>query len=265
MEEPPHIPAPPPEPPPPAMTLAARLLNVFAIPGEVFREVKVSRVSVGNWLVPALLSAVVAVFTALVILSQPAIQKQMHELTERQAKAVEQQVKAGKIKQAEADQALAVMRAVFAPSTLKTLGSVAGGVVGFVRVFWWAFILWLLARLFLKVRVRYLKTLEVAGLGMMIAVLGAVVMLLLMVNLPRLFATTDLASALNDFDASKKSVLLLGAANVFSIWLIGVLSVGLARLASVPFLRAAWFVFAAWLVQQSFFVLAAAALGQGAG
>ena len=45
--------------------------------------------------------------------------------------------------------------------------------IGFARVFWWAFILWLLGRLFLKVRFGYPKALEVAGLGLMISVLGA--------------------------------------------------------------------------------------------
>ena len=65
------------------MSLAARLLNVFAVPGEVFTEVKASRVCIGNWLVPALLSALVAVLTVVLIVSQPAFQQQMHDLTER--------------------------------------------------------------------------------------------------------------------------------------------------------------------------------------
>jgi hypothetical protein len=265
MEDPLPVPESPPDvPPPPAMSLAARLLNVFAIPGEVFAGVKASPISIGNWLVPALLSAVVGVFTAIVVVSQPAIQRQMHGMVEQQAKALDQQVKAGKVKQAEADRAQAVTRAIIAPPTLKILGGMAAALIGIARVFWWAFVLWLLSRLFLKVQLGYLKTLEVAGLALMISVLGTVVMLLLMVNLPTLFATPSLTSAVSDFDAGRKSHLLLGAANVFSFWLfsfwlVGVLSVGLARLASVPFLRAAGFVFAAWIIQ---FILVGGVLGQ---
>lgn len=234
------------------MTLAARLLNVFAIPGEVFAEVKASRVRIGNWLVPALLSVLVGVITSMVVLSQPAVHKQMRDLTDRQAKALEQQVQAGKVKQADADRFMALMRSVLAPPVLKTCGTVLAAVAGIVRVFWWGFVLWLLGRLFLKVAVDYRKTLEVAGLGLMIAVLGSIVMLLLMVNLPRLFGTTDVKMAFSDFDPSKASFLLLGAEYLFSFWLIGVFSVGLGRLAGVPFARAVWFVFAAWLIQQSF-------------
>jgi hypothetical protein len=263
MEEPlPVLDSPRDAKPPPATSLAARLLNVFAVPGEVFAEVKAGRVCIGNWLVPALLSALVAVFTAVVIVSHPAFQRQMHDLTERQAKAVEQQVKAGKVKQADANRALALVRAITRPGTIKTLASMAVAVIGVARVFWWAFVLWLLGRLFLKVRIGYPKALEVAGLGLMISVLGTVVTLLLMVNLPSLFATPNLASAISDLDAVRKSPLLLGAANVFAFWMIGVLSVGLAKLAGVPFPRAAWLVFAVWLIQESFFVLLAGVLGQ---
>jgi len=54
---------------------------------------------------------------------------------------------------------------------------------------------------------------------------------------------------------------LLGAANVFALWLVCVLSVGLGRLAGVPFWRAMWLVFAAWLIQESCLVLLQGVMG----
>ena len=263
MEEPlPVLDSPPEAPPPPAISLAARRLNVFAIPGEVFAGVRASRISIGNWLVPALLLTTVGVVTAMIVVSQPAFQRQMRDLTERQAKALDQQVKACKVKQPDADRAMALTRAITTPASLKTLCSVAAAVVGVARVFWWGAVLWLLGRLFLKVRFGYPKALEVAGLGLMINILGAGVMLLLMVNLPGLFSAPSLAFAVSDFDTSRQSPMLVGAANVFSLWLLGVLSVGLAKLAGVPFLRAAWLVFAAWAIQQSLFLLGGGVLVQ---
>jgi hypothetical protein len=263
MEEPlPVLESSPEGPLPPATSLAARLLNVFAIPGEVFAGVKVSRNSIGNWLVPVLLLVIVGVFTAVIVVSQPAFQKQIQDLTERQAKALDEQVKAGKVQQLDAERAMAFTRAITTPASLKSLFSVGAAVFGVTRVFWWGFVLWLLGRLFLKVRFGYPKALEVAGLGLMISMLGAVVMLLLMVNLPRLFSAPSLAFAVTDFDTSRQSLLLMGAANVFSLWLLGVLSVGLAKLSGVPFLRAAWFVFAAWAIQQSLFLFGGGVLMQ---
>jgi hypothetical protein len=249
-------------PPPPAMSFAARLLNVFAIPGEVFETVRVNRFCVANWLLPALLLAVVGVLTVIVVFSQPSIQKQVRELGDQQAKAVEQQVKAGKVTQADADQVQAITRSIANPATLKIAGSMAAVVIGVARVFWWAFILWLVGRMFLKVQFGYLKTLEVAGLALMISVLGGVVALALTVNLTKVLATPSLALVAPDFETTRKSYLMLGAANVFSFWLVGVLSVGLARLARVPFLRAAWFVFAIWVIQESLLSLVGGALGQ---
>ena len=254
--------SPPDAPKPPAMSFAARLLNVFAMPGEVFAGVKASRVCVSNWFVPALLSAMVGVLTAVVIVSQPSLQKQMRDRIEEQAKTLERQVKAGKIKQADADKTVAFTRALTQPAVLKVLGGTAAARAGVARVFWGAFILWVLGRRFLRGRVGYIKALEVAGLALMISVLGAAVTLLLMLNLSNLFAAPGLALVVSDFDAHRKSPLLLGAVNVFSLWLVGVLSVGLSKLADVPFMRAAWFVFAAWILQECFLVLLAGVLGQ---
>ena len=260
QESPPN--ARPDAPPPPAMSFAARLLNVFAIPGEVFETVRASRLCVANWLVPAVLLAVVGVLTIIVVFSQPSVQKQVSDLREQQAKALDQQVKAGKVPQAEASQVEAITRRITDPATLKNIGSVAAGLFGVARVFWWAFILWLVGRIFLKAQFGYPKALEVAGLALMISVLGGIVALALTVNLNKVFVTPSLALVAPDFEATRKGHLMLGATNVFSFWLVGVLSVGLARLARVPFLRAAWLVFAFWVIQQSLVLLVLGALGQ---
>jgi hypothetical protein len=262
MEELPPILESSPDPPPPAMSLAARLLNVFAIPGEVFEVVKTSRISIGNWLVPMFLLAILGSLTAVAILAQPVIQRQMREGFDQQVKALDQQVKAGKLKQADADRTVALTRLILAPPTLNILGAGVAAVISAARVFWWAFVLWLLGRMLLKARLSYFKTLEVAGLALMISALGGVVALLLMVNLPRLFAAPGLPLPVNDLEAIRKSPLLLAVLNIFSFWLVGVLSVGLARLAQVPFLRAAWLVLAFWVIQESIVVFLGGLLGQ---
>jgi Yip1-like protein len=237
---------------PHTMSLAARLLNVFAIPGDVFEEVKATAASAGNWLAPVVLSALVGAISAIIIFSQPAIQQQMRE---QQAKAMDRQVKSGHMTQEQADQALAITEKFMGPTMLKIFGAVGAVVVSFLRVLWWAFVLWLLGRWFLKTRFGYGKTLEITGLAMMISVLGTLVTLLLTVNLARLFATPSLALVVSDFDATRKSHLMLGAINVFSLWQVGLMALGLARLAGVPFFRAAWVVFAYWVAQELFFIL----------
>jgi hypothetical protein len=245
MDQPPPITeTPPPVTEVPVMSLAARLLNMFAIPGDVFEEVKATRHAAVNWLVPALIASVVGAASACLMFSQPAIQQQLREQQER---VMEQQVKAGKMTRAQAEQAQTIADKFSSPTMLKIFG--AFGAVGgsFARVFWWALVLWLLGRWFLHVRIGYLKAAEVAGLAGMISTLGTVVSLLLIVNVGKLFSTPSLALVVGDFDAKNKSHLLLGAVNVFNFWFIGVMASGLARLAGVPFARAAILMLSCWI------------------
>jgi hypothetical protein len=255
MDERPPIPETPPlpPPPPPATSLAARFLNVFASPGEVFEEVKNSVASTSNWLVPALLSAAVGVVAVIILFSQPAFVQQARE---QWASGYEGMVKAGKMSQADADKAVAILEK-FAPPA----GCAAAVAVSFARVFWWAFVLWLLGRLFLKTKFSYLKSVEVAGLATMISVLGGIVALLLSINFGKL-SGANLDLLLGGSDPKSKLHPLLTVLDVFSFWLVGVMSAGLARLAGVRFAKAFVLVAGYWLLLQ-FVLLSLGALAAG--
>lgn len=250
-QTPPPTPTLAPEAKAPTMSLGARLLNVFAIPGEVFEDIKGSRSSAANWLVPALILALVGAVSVFVLFSQPNILQQVRE---QQSQVFEQKVKAGKMSQDDADKAMAMVDKFSTPTVIKVAGAFGAITVSFLRVLWWGFVLWVFGRLFFKAAVGFPKTLEIAGLSMMIVVLGTIVGMLLMVNLQTMGASPSLALAVKDFDVHRKSHLAMGAANIFSFWLIGVLSLGLAKVANVPFLRAAWLVFGFWLVQESLLI-----------
>jgi hypothetical protein len=181
-------------------------------------------------------------------------------MREAQTKALDQKVKAGKKTQVQADQAMEVIDKFMGPTMWKVMGAASAVVVNILRLLWWGLVLWLLGRWLLKTEFGYGKTLEIVGLALMISVLGTLVTVLLQVNFARMFATPSLALVINDFDATRKSHLMLGALNVFSIWQVAVFSIGLSRLAGAPFLRAAWVVFTYWILQESMLILAG--LGQ---
>lgn len=235
---------------PPAMSLMARLMNVFAGPGEVFEDIRASPPAVPNWLVPALLFAVMGIISSMVMFSQPAIVQKIHE---EQAKKMDEMVKSGKMSRADADKAEAMAEKFTGPTMLKIFGSVASVIASFVRLLWWALILWLLGKV-LKRSFGYGKALEVIGLASMITVLGSLVTILLIVNLGRMIATPSLALTIPDFDVTRKSHLMLGTVNLFYFWQIGVLSVGLAKLAQVSFIRALPLVLTCWILQELFFI-----------
>ncbi|MEI9865811.1 MAG: YIP1 family protein [Limisphaerales bacterium] len=247
---------PPVEVPKPTTSLAARLFNVFTDPGEVFEGVKNSKSSPANWLVPAFLLAIAGAIAAFVIFSQPAIVQQIHD---QQASAMDQQVKAGKITQAQADQALAMMDKFAGPAMLKIFGGVGAVFAAFVHIFWWAFILWLMARLVLKTKIPFMKTTEVVGLAAMILVLGAIVNTLLTIITGKLGITLSPALALSNYDLKNKFHALLAAFNVFNLWLAWVSASGLSRLADAPFGKSLVIVLIYWLAYSLFFI----AIGAG--
>ena len=247
-ESPPILPPEPAAPPHPTMSLGARLMNVFAIPGDVFEEVKATRPSVANWLVPALLTTVVMALMTLVVMSQPAIQQKMRE---QQEQAIEKQVQAGRISRADADKQMAIMEKFSGPA-VKAVGSVMTGTIyGFVRVFWWATVLWLLGRWLLKARFPYRKAMEVGGLAGMVGVLGLIVTMLLQINFSDPNSSPSLALLLDKFDTKNIGHLVLATANVFHIWQAVVLATALSRLAGVPLARGVFVFLPFWLLMQS--------------
>ena len=246
------------EPPPRAvrarMSLPARLLNVFAVPGQVFEELSAAPTLMSNWLVPAVLAALVGIISATVLISQPAFQKQFHE---RQSRVIEQATKAGRLTPQERN----LLDQMTRPAVLKVIGAAGAAVGSFGNILWWGFVLWFLARIIIRVQVPFGRSMEVAGLTMMINVLGGVVLLALLSNLGQTAAAPNLSLLSKDANATGTSRSLAIVVNVFSVWVVAVRAIGLAKLTGTSYFRAGWAVFTFWLMEQSLLILIG--LGQG--
>jgi hypothetical protein len=240
MEEPPPIlETEPAAPKPPAMSLFARLLNVFAVPGDVFQEVKHSVTCAGNWLAPALLLIAAGWLGAYLIYSQEAIQQRVREMNDQ---VIQKLVDSGKLpkEQAERQRQASEVGAKISPY----FGPVF---VAFVTPFAWGFILWLIGNKALKGNFTYMKGVEVAGLANAVAVLESIVTTLLCVSLSSPFASPSPALLVKDFDPQNPSQALLTVVNVMTFWVLAVRAIGVARLSGAPFLKAAIWVFGIWL------------------
>jgi hypothetical protein len=255
----PTSPIPEPQPaapmPPPQISLAARLLNVFAAPGDVFESVKAAPVSTANWLVPALMLVLVGWVGAWVLLSQDSIKQQLSDIT---SKAIERQIEKGKIPKERAE---AAREAGEKWGSIGTKISMVAGppVVAFASPFWWGLILWLGTKV-LKARSGYMKAVEMAGLANMIGVLETIVRALLAVSLGSLFATPSLALLVKEFDPNNTLHGILAVFNLLLIWEIALKALGLARLCGTSFGRAAAWVFGIWVAYTAFFIGLGAAL-----
>jgi len=250
MEQPPPMQETPPPAAPkePTMSLAARLMNVFAIPGDVFEEVKSAQNRVGNWLVPVLIGCLVGVISIIVVFSQPAIKQQMREKqSAAMAKKFDEMVKANKMTREQADRQIEALEKFMGPTMMMISGSMTIVVWSFGRLFFWSLVLWLVGRWLLKAHFKYMKTAEIVGLATMIGVLGVIVKTLLQVNFSNPAASPSLALTVGEFDEKNIVHMMLAMLNLFDLWEVCVLGAGLARLAGATWTRATLPVLLVWM------------------
>jgi len=250
MENPPPVLETGPQAPQPAMSLGARLFNVFATPGEVFEQIKNSRVSAANWVLPALLLIVVSWLGAWLVFSQDSIKQQVREITDQ---AIEKQVQKSHMSEQQAEQARAVGAKFGSIGTI--VSAVAAPVfAAFLTPFWWGLIIWLVGSKAFNASFSYMKAVEVAGLAGMISVLDAIVRTLLILVLGNLFASPSLAVFVKQFDPQNHVHGMLAVVNVMSFWVLSVRALGLARLTGAGFGKAAAWVFGIWLLVTGLFM-----------
>ena len=242
-QTPPTIDAPPPVPQSPSTSLGSRLVNVFAAPGEVFDEVRTSPVSAANWVLPTILLAIVAMLSALIINSQPAIKRQKVAMQEAM---FQKMVDSGKMSKEAADKQVA---AAESGGAVKSVIEAAFAPVGIViALFWSALIVWL-GGLILGTRFGYMKAVEIVGLASMIALLGAVVKTLLIMVTGNMFAGPTPGLLVKDFNPMSNTLHgILSVCDVIWFWALGVQAYGLAKVGGISFGKAAVWVGGVWLV-----------------
>jgi hypothetical protein len=209
-------------------TLAAKLVNIFVNPGDVFDEVLAEPIRPATWMVPTLL----VFFSGLLLLS-------LSTPPEHTSAAVRQLIEAGQVAPS---QATAIIDRWFSISALAVFVSAFAGTI------WSALVLWGMARMLLKVAVPFSKALEVAGLVGMILVLGTIVTTLLILasgNPLTRPALSFLASGLCEGSTLRAA---LEVFNGFYLWSTAVLAIGLSRLTGVSLRECAFWAFSYWLV-----------------
>ena len=244
-------PEPQPETPPsPTMSLGGRLLNVFATPGDVFQEVKTARVSAANWLAPALILIAVSWVSSWLIFSQDSIKHQLSEITDQ---AIQKQIEKSHMSEQQAEQSRAIGEK-WAGIMAKVAAVLVPVFGGFVTPFFWGLILWLVGAKVFKGDFPFMKAVEVVGLVNMVSVLDVIVRTLLIIGLGNLYAAPGLVLLVKDFDPQNTVHGLLALVNVTTFWVLALRAIGLARISSVSFTKAALWVFGIWAAYTGFFI-----------
>jgi len=147
-----------------ASSLLSRATDVFAAPGDLFEEVAVAPVQQSSWIVPYVLSLVMAIVITFSIYNNASLRQQAYD---RQEQAMKQAVAQGKMTQEQYDQMTERME-----STGPVMFMVFGGGVVIVIItcvfFGATLIVWLVSKFALKFTGSYGKMLEVFGLASII-------------------------------------------------------------------------------------------------
>jgi len=238
------IPSPPSEgASPEPSSLTDRLTNVIAAPGEVFEEIKTAPARTSNWLVPLILSCLAGVVYICLAFSQPAI---LHGLQEQREIAMQKKVAAGKITQAQADQASEMTERFLTPSVMKIFG------VGWVLLasgsglFLMGAGIWLGLKCCTGARLDYMKVVEICGLALVIDIPQKIIRIALVAWKGNLLATVSPTLFLENPSTTNRAHVFLSMIDVVDFWWLAVLSLGVSKVASIRYRTAAFITFGLW-------------------
>jgi hypothetical protein len=230
------------------MSLGDRFVNLFASPGELFQNVRTSPPTHTNWILPLVLLVVVTIAMTQVLLHNPSLVDQLTTMMrDGMKKGVEQAIRDGKITEEQAEAQFEMFRP---GSMLFLISSTVGPILwSLVRLFALGLLFWLVGRSAMNAAgTPYMKVVEVVGLTLLISALESIVTTMLMVGLDSIHATPSLALAVSGFDPMNTVHAALAKVNVFTLWILAVLSIGLARLFQRDFPKVAVLVFALWFL-----------------
>jgi hypothetical protein len=243
----------------PTISFSDIVMNVFASPAEAYEGIRTSPSRASVWLVPLLLMFVLSIGSIWFTFTNDAIRSQ---IVEQQRERMAEQVQAGKITQDRADQMLDGMEK--GSGMMMAFGIVGAAIMIAITFFIGALFFWLIGKLALKADAGYGKYLELWGSSMWIGLLGGIVSLLLVMAFSSMYASPSAALAvLGNYSPKNSMHRLMTSLNVFSIWQMVVVGIGLSKFSGKSMGAGLGTAFALWVVWVLISVFALASLFGG--
>ena len=216
-------------PAPETASLGDLMMNVFTSPAEAFDGIRQGPPRASGWVIPFLLTILLASAFSYVMFSNETLREQVME---PQRKALQERVDSGQMTQEQADNASEQMSG---GGMMMIFGVIGSAIFISIAFFGAALVLWLAGKFALKSAAGYGKYLELYGLSGWIGILGLLVTILMVVAMNSLYATPSLGLAVfNEYDTSNKMHLVMSSINIFGIWQAVVVGIGLGKLADKP-------------------------------
>jgi hypothetical protein len=211
----------------PTISFSDIVVNVFASPADAYEGIRTSPTRASVWVVPLILVLLLTCCFTWVMFTNDAIRSQVIDM---QRTRMEEQVQAGKMSQEQADRAAEQMEK--AGGMMIAIGIVFGVLTVTVMFFLATLVFWLVGKFGLKAEGGYGKYLELYGASQWIGILGFIITILMAVALSSMYATPSGALAvLSNYSPKNTTHRLLSSVNVFTIWQMVVVGIGIAKFA----------------------------------
>lgn len=241
----------------PTISFGDIIMNVFASPSDAFEGIRTSPTRASTWVVPLILLMILSSIFTWVIFSNETMKNQV---IDSQRARFEEQVAAQKMTQERADQAIEGMEK--AGGMMIALGIVGSVLMITITFFLVGLVLWLVGKFALKAEGGYGKYLELWGATQWIGALGIIVTILLAVAFASMYASPGGALAvLSNYSPKNTTHRLLSSINVFVIWEMVVVGIGLAKFSKKSVGAGIGVGMGLWVVWVLFSVFALSALG----
>lgn len=230
---------------PQTTSLMTRVTNVFASPSELYTEVAANAVKASSWVFPLLLSIIITLFFITALYYNDALRSQIYEM---QAEKMQELVEQGKMTQEQHDNAVDGMEKS-GPGMFLAFGGISAVVMALIVFFGASLILWLVIKMALKFGGSYKKVLEVWGLASFIAIFGSVITILLMYLFNSMTATPSPTLFLGEgFDTKNKLHVILASLNIFTIWQMGIVGIGISKLTNKSIVTSMSVIYGLWIL-----------------
>jgi hypothetical protein len=234
------------------MPFSERLVNIFASPGELFENVRLTGKTASNWIVPIAIMIVVVIGMQQLIMNNPSLAEQTKVMMEKAMKeSMDKAVQSGKMTPEAAEQQREQMERFADPSSpLRIImGAVSITVMMPAVLFVLALVYWLLGKTAMQAAAPYMKVVEVVGLVFLIAAVESIVTTVMAIGFDSLHAGPNLGLAvLQNFDPQNKVHVALSKINLFSIWSLIVIGIGLSKLFMRDLPKVLVLVFTLWVL-----------------
>jgi len=232
-----------------SMSFTDKLASIFTSPGDVYENVRRTPTTHSNWLVPTVILAVVGLVMAFATMNNPSLMDQIkQQAKEAMDKQFQKSVEQGKMTQEQASQAREQAEQFTSPGIMM-IGQIAGNVVGpFIGLVVLGLIYWLLGKWGMKADAPYVKVLEVVGLANFIAVLEKIITLIMQFSMDNIFAAPNAALFVGNISTMNPWHMFAMSMNIFTFWILAVVSVGLSKLFQRDFPKVLVLVIAVWLI-----------------